>query len=194
MDALTDALKPFAQIVFIVSGLLCIAWIFLKPYRSKISLALVTLLTAGLCAGYLVMGKAREKTTPLTVQADQTELVLRLSSALGQMSHDITSKLPVGGHGSGRKNAPVSDKVLRDMMKESEDALDIGFKDDPTNVALAVKRVILLHHIGEPIEVPLNNLNARTLRTDQCSLELWLPCTVRNRPWKSPRSPKLRVT
>jgi hypothetical protein len=120
---------------------------------------LVTLLTAGLCLFLTFENKGRERATP-TIQADQSEIALRISSALEEMSHEMASKLPVPEHGakSGQVRTQVPDKVLHDFMKDTEETLDAGFKDDPTNVDLAIKRVILLHKMGEPMRIPLEEL------------------------------------
>lgn len=129
-------------------------WILVKQYRSKISTVILTLLTIGICLFAVAGSKAREKATP-TVQADQSEIALRLTSALEQVGHEMSSKL---GDTKGQIRNQVPDKVMRDFMKETEDALDSSFKDDPTNLTVAVKRVILLHKMGESIRVPLVEL------------------------------------
>lgn len=160
-----DLTQISAIVCLLLTALLGIAWIFIKAARPKLSTAMVVVLFVYVASGFygLAVDKGRAKTQPV-IQADQSEVALRLSSAIADTERMFGEKTRSTGsrpHGSSPADS-FSKKKVGEFMKEARNTLDKGLAMDPHNSILSARRVILTHEMGEPITSALKELEQTT--------------------------------
>ncbi len=148
-----ESLLPISCICIAVIAVLGIAWFKLKTVRPKLSLCMVLVLSVYVAYGFssVTQDKGRSKSAP-AIQADQSELALRLGSAIQTTEHSINLPSPGG--------ALAGPDQMNKFMSEALAGLDKGLKTDPSSAPLAARRVILIHKLGQPITSALHDLAA----------------------------------
>jgi membrane protease YdiL (CAAX protease family) len=147
-----DTLQPVSAICLALIPVLALMWLFAKDHRANASTALVLVLTVYVVYGLygMVTDKRRAKSGP-TIQVDQSEIFLRIGSAINSMGNTV-------GSATHSKAPPAPEKMFKDFMKDSAKVLDKSFASDPKNAVLAARRVILFHEMHEPINLALEQL------------------------------------
>lgn len=139
-----DSVAVWFLVSFAVLG---VAWFFVKPHRSKLSLCLVIAVSAYVAIELqqMIASKAIGKSAPV-IEADRAELELKFGSALSAAFHRM-----------GKLSAN-DEKSLHKMITEADGILEKACQANPNNALLQANRAVLNYQMKQPFDKALEQL------------------------------------